>query len=136
MTSFQLPVYQGSAQGWALSDYKPDVILTSGLAGQDGIAVATGPQVDQGTMWAIQHAVCSSTSSSDTSLRLYDSASVSVSALLSVSNSGNFDEAEWPSGPGLLLPQSRQLVAVWSGCSTGAVGTIRLQVALMTWAGS
>lgn len=136
MTSFQLPVYTGSAQGWQLSDYKPDVILKSPPAGSDGRAVAIGPQVESGTMWAVQHAVCSSTSSTTTQLRIYDSQAANLESLLSVSNGGNFDEADWPSGPGLLIGQSRQLVAVWSSATTGAVGTLRLQVALLTWVSS
>lgn len=127
MTSFQVPSYNPPGKGWQLVDYKPGLVLTA-TAGADGTATATAATVDPGFMWSVQRAVVSSTSVAQTSVRLYDSV-VGAGNLLSGSNSGNYDEADYPAG--LLVDQSRQLVAVWSGCDNNAKCTLRLQVAVL-----
>lgn len=128
MTSFQLPVYQPPAGSWAVTDYKPALKLTA-KAIADGTATATAVQVDPGTMWMIQRAVCSTTSTAQTQLRLYEG-SVAPANILSGSDSGDYDEADYPLG--LLLDQSQQLVAQWAGCNAGDVCTLRLQVAVLS----
>ena len=127
MTSFQVPTYQAPGQSWRLVDYRPAVILTA-TADATGVATATGPQVDPGYMWAIQRAVCSSTSTAQSRLRIYEG-SPAVGNLLTGSGSGNYDEADYPLG--LLVSQSRELVAVWSGADPGSACTLRLQVAVL-----
>lgn len=128
MTGFILPTYTGSASGWTLRDYRPDLVLTSGPAA-GGTMQALGPVIDPATMWVIQRATCSTTSTATTSLRLYDSA-VGPGNYLGGSLAGNTDEADYPQG--LMLGASRQLLAVWSGGATDqSVGTLRLQIAIL-----
>lgn len=128
MTSgFQLPTFTGSASGWTLHDYLPNVILTTGPA-VGGTMQAGGPNVEPGFLWVVQRATCSSTSTATTQLRLYDS-SVSAGNYLTGTDSGNTDEADYSQG--LMLGANRQLLAVWNGASDGAVGTLRLQVAVL-----
>jgi len=122
-----LPYGLPTATGWALSDYITRTV-TSSPAGADGLAVATAEQLDPDELWLIDRAVVSCTSVADTALRLYDS-QVSAGFLLSGSRTGNFDEADYPTG--LQLQPLRQLVAVWTGATPGAVGTINLQARRM-----
>lgn len=129
MTTFQVPAYQAPGQGWQLTDYKPGLTLTA-KADATGVATVTGPQVDPGYMWAIQRATASSTSTRTPQLRIYDG-SPSPANLLTGSDAGSYDEADFPAGPGLLVDQGRQLVAVWSGCDPGAACTLRLQIGVL-----
>lgn len=125
--TFPLPqqlVYPASS--WQVVDFVTKTYRTPPAAG--GVAEVYADQLDPGTMWSIQRAVVFSTSTAETSAWLYDG-SADPANLLSATLSGNYDEAEYPSG--LLLGQSRQLLAHWDGATDGAIGTIRLQVALM-----
>lgn len=127
--TFQVPTYQAPGQGWQLVDYKPGLVLTA-KAGADGTATVTGPQVDSGYMWAIQRAVASSNSTRAPQVRLYDG-SPSPGNLLSGTNTGTYDEAEYAAGPGMLVDQGRQLIGVWTGCNPGDSCTLRLQVGVL-----
>jgi hypothetical protein len=129
VTSFVVPSYRAPGQGWQLTDYKPGLVLTA-KAGADGSATVSAPTVEPGYMWAIQRAVSSSTSGKVPRLRLYDG-SASAGNLLSGSNAGLYDEADYPAGPGMLVDQGRQLTAVWTGCDVGASCTLRLQVGVL-----
>lgn len=113
-----------------MTDYKR-VKLTSAAAA-DGYARATGPQLDLSELWLVDRAVVSCTSGTATELRLYESQE-SPAALLSGTPLGNFDEAEYPGG--MLVESGRELVAVWSNATAGAVGTLNLQVRVMRPAG-
>lgn len=126
-----LPTPLPTAAGWQLTDYKPDLTLR-GTAAPDGTITAVAEQIESGVMWAIQRAVCSCTSARMTQLRLYDSA-VDVDRILSGSNAGNLDEAEYPAG--LLLASGRQLVAQWTGADSGSKAALRLQVAVLRYGG-
>lgn len=131
--TFTLPTYTGpyssAGSGWAVVDYKPGLTLRSDpAAAGSGTMSVTFPQVDPGFLWSIQRAVVTSTSGAATRLRLYDSM-VDPAFLLSGTDTGEYDEAEYPNG--LLLDQGRQLVGVWTGASDGARGTVRLQVAVL-----
>lgn len=115
-----LPTGAGS---WTVTDYRREVLTSAPAAG--GVAVAYGPQLDNGEAWLIDRAVVSCTSSTATACRLYES-TASPAFLLSGTASGAFDEADYPAG--LLVPSGRQILAVWTGCSDGAVGTAGLQI--------
>lgn len=133
MSGFVLPQPQPSSAGWSFSGYlDPAPVLASAKAA-GGAAVATGPQLEPGVQWLIDRAVASCTSSTPTSLRLYDSQS-SPAFLLDGTDSGNMDVTEYPAG--LWLGQTRQLVAVWAGASANSVGTLRLQVRVYRYAGA
>lgn len=119
------------AASWSVVDFVWRTYRTPNAAA--GVAEVSGDQLGIGEMWSIQRAVVSSTSTTPSACWLYD-ANVDPSSLLSATDSGNYDEAEYPLG--LLLGQSRTLLAHWTGISDGAVGTIRLQVAVMRQATS
>lgn len=132
MSGFVLPTYSSpAAGGWAVVDYKPALTLTA-KAGPDGTATATAAQIDVGYMWAIQRAVLSTSSTNGgTKARLYDGA-VTAGSLLSGTDSGNYDEADYAAGPGMLVDQGRQLSVVWTGLNAGDTCTARLQVAVLS----
>jgi len=123
-SALQLPTPLGSASGWQLADYL-DLSLVSQPADASGTAIATGRQLDLSELWLIDHMVCSCpTSSPNTALRLY-SGQIGAGFLLDGSDSGSFDVADWPNG--LQLQPTRQLVAVWTGCTPGDRGSLTLQ---------
>lgn len=121
-----LPTSVSAAGSWQLSDWT-DPVLTSAAAAAGTMQVEF-PQLDVEELWLIDRAIIQCTSSTDTKLRLYAGVAVAPN-LLSGSDSdastGNFDEAEYPQG--LLLRPGQLLLAVWTGASDGARGTIRLQ---------
>jgi hypothetical protein len=121
-----LPTSVSAAGGWQLADWT-DPVRTSGAAA-GGTMQVEFPQLDVEELWLIDRAVIQCTSTTDTKLRLYAS-NAGAPGLLSGSDSdastGNFDEAEYPQG--LLLRPGQLLLAVWTGASDGARGTIRLQ---------
>lgn len=122
-----LPYSTGSPiSRWQVVDWSAPV-LTSPPA-TSGTARVEFPQLQDDQQWLIDRAVASCTSTSPTSARLYD-ATASPLQLLSGTASGNFDEADYPNG--LLVRPRGFLVAVWTGCSDGAIATLRLQVRLM-----
>ena len=122
--SIAVPVSAGPAmRSWQNSDW----IVRSGSsspAGAEGRAVLTLDALADDELWLIDHATVQCSSITPTSVRWYDS-SAAPGQLIDGSGSGNFDVADWPSG--LVLRPSTSLVVVWSSCSPGAVGSIRLQ---------
>jgi len=120
----------GSAAGWGLFDFRTVAATTDPAAG--GTAVVTLPQLAFDELWLIDHAVVSCTSVAGTDVRWY-SDSPTPANLLDGSSSGNFDVADWPAG--LQLQPGTSLVAVWSGCDDGAVGTLTVQARIMRRAG-
>jgi hypothetical protein len=116
---------------WQVSDW---IIRTgtSSAAGTDGKATLEFPALGSDEMWLIDHATIRCDSVTDTALRWYDSA-VGAPNLVDGSDSGNFDVGDWPSG--LLVRPSSVLIAQWTGCSTGAVGRVRLQARQLLRAG-
>lgn len=126
MTGFLLPSQIPTATGWVLADYRPEVTIRSQPAA-GGQAIAYGEQLGSDYLWLIDHAVTSCTSSTDTALRMY--ADAPTGFLLDGTDAGNFQVADWPAG--LQLASGRQLCAVWSGASAGAVGTLGLQVRVL-----
>lgn len=108
---------------WQLMDRR--YITRSSPPAAGGIASVVFPPLDSAEMWLIDRAVASCDSSTPTKLRLYDGAA-EVVRLLSGSDRGAYDEADYPGG--LLLEPTSQVLAEWSDASAGAVGTIRLQV--------
>lgn len=114
------------AGAWTVSEWRRVSIVSQPAAG--GIATAAGPQLDLSELWLVDRAVVSCDSSTPTRVRLYEG-QVGPGALLSGSASGNFDEADYPTG--VLIQSGSQLVAVWSNASDGARGTAVLQVRVM-----
>lgn len=121
-----LPQSVSAASSWQLSDWTDPVLTSPPAAG--GTTQVEFRQLDVSELWLIDRAIIQCDSTTDTKLRLYASSAV-VPNLLSGSDSdastGNFDEAEYPSG--LLLRPTQWLLAVWTGASDGARATIRLQ---------
>lgn len=118
------------ASSWAVADYRREVITSDPAAG--GVARGAGSQLDLDELWLVDRAVVSCTSSTPTRVRLYEGQEA-VGSLLSGSASGNFDEADYPTG--VLLQSGMQLLAVWSNASDGARGTVVLQVRVLRPAG-
>jgi hypothetical protein len=115
-----------STSQWQLQGYRRVSMTSPPAAG--GIATARFGQLGTDEQWLIDRAVVSCSSTSGTTVRLYDG-DPSVSRLLSGSNTGNYDEADYPQG--LLLDAGGELVAVWSGAGDGAVGTISVQARIL-----
>lgn len=121
-----LPYGISTASQWQLLGWRRLTVRTDAAAG--GVATARFPTLATDEQWLIDRAVASCTSTLDTSLRLYDG-SADVNRLLTGSDRGNFDEADYPGG--LLLEANGQLLAIWTGASTDAVGTISVQLRLL-----
>jgi hypothetical protein len=129
--SLQLPAPLPSGAGsWVVTDYRP-LTLTSAPA-QDGTALAVAPQLELGELWLVDRAVVSCTSTTESVARVYENAAA-PGFLLSGTASGNFDEADYPTG--MLVQSGGQLLIVWTQASDGAVGTARLQVRVLRPAG-
>lgn len=127
MTGLILPTSAGSPLSqWVITDWGTPARTSKPAAG--GVARVEFDQIDDGTQWLIDRAVASCTSGSVTSMRLYDTEPTAAN-LLSGTAAGNFDEADFPGG--LLVRSLQTLVAVWTGCDTGAVATLRLQTRVM-----
>jgi hypothetical protein len=118
-----LPTTLPVVSGWQLVDWL-DRSWTSPAAGSDGVALITLPERPDNERWQLTHVVVGCTSSTATQMRLYLD-SVSNAGLRDGTSTGNFDVADWAMG--LWIPPGRTLLARWSGCSTGAVGTLNLQ---------
>jgi hypothetical protein len=121
-----VPYSLPTSSQWQLMDWTDPVLTSAAAAG--GTMQVQFRDLDVNELWLIDRAVIQCDSTTDTKLRLY-AATAAPANLLSGSDSeavtGNFDEAEYPRG--LLLRPSQCLLAVWTGASTGARGTIRLQ---------
>lgn len=118
-----VPVALPSSTGWQVVD-RIDQVFTSTPAGADGLATITLPQLDTATRWELTHMVAACSSSTATVMRLYFD-SVSAAGFRDGTDDGNFDVADWARG--LFIPEGRQVVVQWSGCSAGAVATLTLQ---------
>lgn len=120
-----LPTPVGSAaDGWRLANWTSYSAVSAAAAG--GVCSASFDNLDPDEMWLVDRAVVSCpTGTAATELRLYDGAP-DVSRLLSGTDRGSFDEADYPTG--LLVEGGRSLVAQWTNVPDGAVGQIRVQV--------
>ena len=128
--AFIVPTYTAPGQAWQLTDYKP-ALTQQATADSTGRAVVTFDPVPPGYMYAVQRAVVTSTSGATPTVLFYDDG-VGNGVPVTGSRTGTFDEADYPAGPGLLVDQSRQLVAVFTGCDAGARCTVRLQVGVLS----
>lgn len=128
----QLPAYVGAVSSWSQVDWL-DRSWASKPADSTGVVTLALDQLADNTRWRITHAVVSSASTSASSARLYRDG-VSVGNLRSGSNSGNYDEADYPLG--LWIPQGSALVVQWTGVSAGAVCTLALQADILRLAGT
>lgn len=119
-----LPQFVGTAaSSWQLVDWlTPDYTATATSAGR---AVIECDQLDPDELWLIDHAVVASTSTTDTTLRLYDTYP-DRARIRDGSRAGNFDVTEYPQG--LVLRPSTRLVAVWDNATPGSTSTLTLQV--------
>jgi hypothetical protein len=130
--STPLPYALPVTSGWSLVDWL-DHAYPSSPAAADGLATLTLPALDYNQRWQLTHALVSCTSTSSTRLRLYVD-NVAVPFLRDGSDKGNFDVADWAMG--LMIPPGRALIAQWTGCSVGAVGTLALQANIYRLAGT
>jgi hypothetical protein len=121
-----LPTYAAPASSWAMVDFLRVVLRTEPAAA--GSASVDFGQLDDSELWLIDHAVVSSTSTSATVFRMYEAVK-DPTRLLSGSDRGNFDEADYPAG--LQLHPGTSLLAVWDGASTGSRGTLSIQGRIM-----
>jgi hypothetical protein len=115
-----LPQGLPAAGGWQLVDWIDRDWKSTAAIGAT-VTIET-PQLPDTEMWLIDRLVVSSTSTSDTAARVYNSG---TDRLRSGSRAGNFDEADYPGG--LLLRPSSWLTVQWSGCSLGAVAALAVQ---------
>lgn len=113
---------QGTASGWALTDFRTIQGHTDPAAG--GACSLALPDVEANELWLIDHMVVACDSTTPTTLRLYNGREDPL-GLLDGSDRGNFDVADWPTG--LHLASTRFLLAVWSGASDGARGVLTVQ---------
>ena len=127
MAGLILPQQVSAASSWSLEDFRT-LQAQSDPAGPDGTATIELEQLDNDEMWLVDHAVVTSNSALDSSVRLY-AGGVADLNLLSGSDAGNFDEADWPNG--LQLQPGQSLTVRWDGVSEFTVGTIALQVRVM-----
>lgn len=128
--SVLLPVPLPAASGWTLSDWR--AIRMTATADSTGTATIDCGQVDPATQWLVDRLVVQSTSSSASTVRLYESI-VDPSRLLDGTPAGNLNSNDYPQG--LLIRPSSSLVAQWTGASTGAVCTLNVQARVYRMAG-
>jgi hypothetical protein len=117
-----LPQGVATTSQWQIVDWLDRDWQSAPAAG--GVAVLELPQLPENQRWQLTHAVIGCTSTSTTSLRFYLD-QITGRGLRDGSDKGNFDVADWAMG--LMVPPGRALVARWTGCSAGAVGTLALQ---------
>jgi hypothetical protein len=126
--AIQLPVPTlTAAAAWQFHDWR-SVKAQTPPAPTNGVYSSTATltiPVPDDELWLMDRAVVQCTSPTKTTLRLYET-SVDPLQLLGGSSFGTFDEGEWNGG--LLLRPSSTLLAQWTQCNAGAVGTIRAQV--------
>lgn len=128
--SVLLPQSIAATNGWQLVDWIDEGYTSLPAAG--GTATITLPQLDSFTRWELTHMVAACNSAAATVMRLYlDSAG--PQGFRDGTNTGNFDVADWPRG--LMVPPSRSLLAVWTGCNDGDIATLTLQANLFRLAG-
>lgn len=118
--------------GWQPVDWL-DRPFNSDSAGVDGVALLTLPALADDERWQLTHAVASCTSAAETRMRMYLD-SVGNGTFRDGTDSGNFNVADWPQG--LWVPPGRSLLARWTGCDVGAVGTLALQATIWRRMGS
>lgn len=114
-----------ATSSWAVADWLDRSYSTAAAAG--GVALLTLPAVPDNERWQLTHMVAGCSSTAATSMRLYLD-SVSPASFRDGTDRGNFDVADWPMG--LWIPPGRQLLAQWTGCSAGAVGTLTVQAVI------
>lgn len=124
--TFEVPTYTAPSGSWRLVDWLDQ--SWQATAGGDGTATITLDPLDPAERWRITRSVVSSTSSSSTSVRHY-LGSVATGNLRSGSNTGNYDEADYPAG--LMIPPTGVYVTVWTGCTPGASCTLALQADIL-----
>jgi hypothetical protein len=122
----EIPIPLPSATGWVLRDYVSLQLRSAAAAGS--AAQVEFRQLDGDEMWVIDHAVVVCNSNTPTTVRWY-AGSIADLALLDGSSAGNFDVADWPAG--LVIQPTSSLIALWSGASAGAVGTVTLQARVL-----
>lgn len=120
--SVALPQPLPTSGGWHLSDWLDQSYSSAPAAG--GVATITLPQLGYNERWELTHMVVGCTSSATTSLRLYRD-SISNPSLRDGTDAGNFCVADW--APGLKVPASSALIAVWSDATDGAIATLTVQ---------
>ena len=121
-----LPQPIPAVSGWALTDWLPMSVQTDPAAG--GVATVELPQLGPDVQWLIDRLVVTCSSSTSTTLRLYDS-TVTLGRLLDTTGNGNLNTADYPAG--LLVRPSSVLIAQWTNATAGAVGSLTVQARVM-----
>lgn len=121
-----IPTAIPTTSAWGLFDWLDRTFQSAPAAG--GTATITLPQTADNERWQLTHMVAGCTSGAQTSMRLYLDGPANPN-LRDGTASGNFDVADWPQG--LWVPPSRALVAVWTGCDTGAVAYLTVQATIL-----
>lgn len=121
-----LPQPLPTTGGWQLVDWLDASYVSAPAAG--GTATITLDPLPPDTRWQLTHMVAFSTSAAAPQMRLYLS-NVTPTGLRDGTNTGAFDVADWPMG--LMVPPSQSLVAVWTGCNDGDIGTLTLQANIL-----
>lgn len=121
-----IPVQLPVTSSWQVADWL-DRSYMSNPAGLDGTATLTLDALADNERWQLSHMVAACTSTAATRMRLYLD-TITPANLRDGTSSGNFDVADWAAG--LWVPPGRTLVAQWTGCDTGAVGTLTVQATI------
>lgn len=129
--SVHLPEPIATTSTWALVDWLDRSVTSAPAVG--GVATLNLDALDYNIRWQLTHVVVSCTSSNATQLRLYLDAP-GLAGLRDGSSSGNFDVSDWAMG--LMVPPSRALIAQWTGCADGDVGTLNLQANIYRLSGT
>lgn len=127
MSGVVLPTVIPTTSQWIMTDFL-DRQLSGDEPAAGGRAELTGPQVGFDDRWLIDHMVVHCPSSTQATLRLYDTQEHPLRLLDGVPD-GRFAVADWPAG--LQLRPGGTLLAVWTGASDGARGVITLQGRIM-----
>ena len=91
-----------------------------------GSVTAQFPAVPYDYFWSIEQIAVSNTSTSTTTAKVYIDTPLTDLNVIASTLSGNLDQDDVNS-PIILLP-TKQLSVIWTNCSIGAVGTVRLQL--------
>jgi hypothetical protein len=105
-------------------------IIAGATANGSGVATITLDPVPPGNVWLLDYVVVSSTSDLTSALNLYDGLPAASTLLDGTGSLGNSGVAVY--SPPRLILGTRQLTAVWSGCTPGAACTLRVEYRLQT----
>lgn len=122
------PVAVTEGVSYTTVDRRIAVATTKG-ANAAGIAQAVFPAVPEGYLWLVERMTVMCDSALPTQATVYAGDPIPIN-LIDGTSRGNLDVADETSPA--LVQTGLPLTAVWSGCTPGAIGTIRVQYQLVT----